>query len=62
LGDLGLGATLGEQLGGPFPTGLPLGPLASASLSCLLLAAVGRHDPACCHANRSMSPQNERIK
>jgi hypothetical protein len=42
-GDLGLGATLGEQLGSPFPAGLTLGPLSSASLSCLLLTAVGRH-------------------
>ena len=51
-GDLGLGAALGEQLGGPFPAGLTLGPLAGPSLSCLLLAAVGRHGQACSYTNR----------
>jgi hypothetical protein len=43
LGDLSLGATLGEQFGGAFPTGLAGGPLLGDPRSCLLLAAVGRH-------------------
>jgi hypothetical protein len=43
LGDLSLGATLGEQFGGAFPTGLAVGPLLGDPRSCLLLAAVGRH-------------------
>jgi hypothetical protein len=51
-GDLGLGPALGEQLGGAFSAGLTLGPLAGASLSCLLLAAVGRHGQGCFHTTR----------
>jgi hypothetical protein len=51
-GDLGLGTALSEQLSRPFPTGLALGPLLGASLSCLLGAAVGRHGAGCSHTNR----------
>jgi hypothetical protein len=60
-GDLGLGAALSKQFGGPFPTGLPLDPLAGAALSGLLLAAVGRHGAGCSHTP-APSPQSEKIK
>ena len=58
-GDLGLGAALGEQLGGAFSAGLTLGPLAGPSLSCLLLAAVGRHGA---HASTQPTPRHPKMK
>jgi hypothetical protein len=55
-GDLSLGTTLGEQLGGPFPTGLAGGPLLGGPRSGLLLAAVGGHGRGCSHTSRPTSP------
>ena len=40
-GDLSLGAALGKQFGGAFPTGLAGDALLGGPRSCLLLAAVG---------------------
>jgi hypothetical protein len=43
VGGLGLGAALGERLGGAFPAGLAGGSLTGCALADLLLATVGGH-------------------
>jgi Arc/MetJ-type ribon-helix-helix transcriptional regulator len=58
-GDLSLGATLGEQFGGAFPTGPAGGALLGGPRSCLLLAVVSRTWPGMLHQPPTV-PQDEK--